>query len=333
MKPKLLIVELWGLGDLAIATPFIRAASQKFEITLLGKPFAVEMQARFWPGVNVVTFAAPWTAFTGKYRLHRWPWGMFFDVVKRLRAERFDWGLSGRWDPRDHILLFLVGAKRRLGFPRLRSQVFLTGPLARPEPEAHRYEYWQTLARALELELPERHQLEFPAPREHGYVLVHSGARLPVRVWPLPRYRRLVERIRGAGYDVCVVCDSDQRSWWLSVGEDEVATPQSVGELFKLIDKARLFIGNDSGPGHLAAFCGVPTLTIFGPQLPEWFAPLHPAAEWIEGKPCPFKPCFDYCRFPMPYCMDRISEDEVWQRVQTFLRKHESGHTKIGMPR
>jgi len=27
----------------------------------------------------------------------------------------------------------------------------------------------------------------------------------------------------------------------------------------------------------------VPTFTIFGPQLPEWFAPLHPEAEWIEA--------------------------------------------------
>jgi len=327
MKPKLLIIELWGLGDLAIATPFIRTASQQFAITLLGKPFAAEMQARFWPGVNVVTFTAPWTAFTGKYRLHRWPWSTLLKVLSRLRAERFDWGLSGRWDPRDHIMLFLVGARRRLGFPRLRSRIFLTNPLARPDPAAHRYEHWRMLAKALGFELPDRHQLAFPAARKHGHVLVHTGARLSVRVWPLPRYRRLVECIRKAGYEVCVACDPEQRSWWLSVGETGVATPQNVGELFELIDRAMLFIGNDSGPGHLAAFCGVPTFTIFGPQLPEWFVPLHPAAEWIEGKPCPYKPCFDYCKFTIPYCMDRITEEEVWQGVQTFLRKHASGDT------
>jgi hypothetical protein len=64
-----------------------------------------------------------------------------------------------------------------------------------------------------------------------------------------------------------------------------------------LIDRAGAFIGNDSGPGHLAAFCGVPTFTLFGPQLPEWFAPLHPGSEWLEGKACPYKPCSDYCRY------------------------------------
>ena len=53
--------------------------------------------------------------------------------------------------------------------------------------------------------------------------------------------------------------------------------PRNVTELIAQIDRAGAFIGNDSGPGHLAAICGVPTFTLFGPQLPEWFAPLHPA--------------------------------------------------------
>ncbi len=63
VKPKLLILELWGLGDLVIATPFIRAATEKFEVTLLAKPFAQEMRPRLWPAVKVVPFTAPWTAF------------------------------------------------------------------------------------------------------------------------------------------------------------------------------------------------------------------------------------------------------------------------------
>ena len=36
MKPKLLAIELWGLGDLVIATPFLHAASQRFDVTMLG---------------------------------------------------------------------------------------------------------------------------------------------------------------------------------------------------------------------------------------------------------------------------------------------------------
>jgi len=89
-----------------------------------------------------------------------------------------------------------------------------------------------------------------------------------------------------------------------------------------VIDQAGVFIGNDSGPGHLAAFCGVPTFTLFGPQLPEWFVPLHPAAEWVGGKACPYLPCSDYCRFPTPRCLWNIGEDEVWHSVVKFVHKH-----------
>ena len=318
MKPKLLVVELWGLGDLIIATPFLQAASKKYAVTLLAKPYAKDLQARFWRDVEVAPFIAPWTAFQHKYRLLSWPWRDIFGL-RRLMAPRFDAGLSARWDPRDHLLLMLLRVKKRLGFPRMGSQIFLTDPLARPDPRVHRFEHWRVMARALELELPERERLPFPPPRPASEILIHTGAGQPVRVWPLERYRSLVQRLRQESYSVQVVCDPEQRSWWLQAGEPNVATPSTVAELIKLADRAGAFIGNDSGPGHLAAFCGVPTFTLFGPQLPEWFAPLHPAAQVLEGKACPFKPCSDYCRFAEPICLSRVTDEEVWIRVEWFL--------------
>ena len=317
-KPKLLVVELWGLGDLAIATPFLRAASEQFEVTLLAKPFALDLQARFWSAVKVIPFTAPWTAFKRKYRIFSWPW---LDIIRlcKLPAERFDFGLSARWDPRDHILLKLVLARNRLGFPRVGSQIFLTQPLARPDPLSHRYENWRVLARALEMALPQWKPFQEPQGPRRDEVLVHTGAGQPVRVWPLDRYRNLVSWLRQRGYRVQVACDPDQRNWWLAAGELGLVTPQTVTALLAVVDRAVVFIGNDSGPGHLAALCGVPTFTLFGPQLPEWFAPLHPAAQWIEGKACPYKPCSDYCRFPVPYCQVNFGEEEVQAHVQAFL--------------
>jgi heptosyltransferase-2 len=245
---------------------------------------------------------------------------------RKLAAEHFEFGLSARWDPRDHLLLKIFGAKNRLGFPRLRSRIFLTQPLARPEPQAHRYESWRVIACALNIQLPPRDKISLPAVRGRETVLIHTGAGQPVRVWPLEHYQRLAARLRREKIQVQIACDPDQRAWWLRAGEAKVATPSTVTELLALIDQAGAFIGNDSGPGHLAAFCGVPTFTIFGPQLPEWFAPLHPAAEWIEGKACPYMPCSDYCRFPTPHCLWNISEEEVGARVETFAAVHLRNH-------
>jgi ADP-heptose:LPS heptosyltransferase len=322
MKPKLLIVELWGLGDLVIATPFMRAACEKYEVTLVAKPYARDLQARFWPEVKVIPFVAPWTAFQGKYLLWKWPWRELLHLRRRLARMRFDVGLSARWDPRDHFMLRAARVKQRLGFPRVRSQVLLTDPQIKPDPRDHRYEYWRVLARALDLSLPSRDAIPMPRLHQGRSVLIHTGAGQPIRVWSLERFHHLVGWLRSQNHEIIVACDPDQRDWWLRAGEAKVATPQTVNELLALIDQAAVFVGNDSGPGHLAAFCGVPTFSFFGPQLPEWFSPLHPGAICLEGKPCPYKPCSDYCRFPVPRCLWEISEAEARIQIQRFIGKH-----------
>lgn len=311
------------MGDLVIAVPFMRAAVEKFEVTLLAKPVAVEMRTRLWPMVEVIPFTAPWTAFRfgAKYGFWHWPWTKMLRLRRELRAREFDFGVSARWDPREHFLLKTVGACERLGFPRLGSNRYLTCPLDRPAPLAHRNEYWRAAGSKLGLTLPSAVESSIVPRRTSSIILIHTGARLPLRVWPLENFQEIVQRLRRENYTVQIVCDDDQLNWWRNHGE-EVLCPGTVSELLDCLDKAAIFIGNDSGPGHLAANCGLPTFTLFGPQLHEWFAPMHPTAEWIEGKACPYKPCSDYCRYPAPFCLWNITKDEVWPRIQTFIKRH-----------
>ena len=320
MKVKLLVVELWGMGDLVLSTPFLRASARQFDLTLLARPIALELQPRLWPGVDVMPFNFPWTAFKEKYNLFRWPWRDLASLVRQLRSRRFDLTVSARWDPRDHFLLALTGATRRVGFPKLGSGIFLSERLLLPSPDAHRYENWRVLGRHLGIELPQKNQ--FPAPvREPGTVLIHSGAAQRARVWPLERFQFLAAQLRQNQCTVQVICDPAQRDWWISRGESVVA-PASISELIAVIDRAGLFVGNDSGPGHLAAIMGVPTFTLFGNQFPSLFAPLHPAAEWMEGSPCPYKPCYDACRFATPECLWSISGFDAWAKLKPLAEKH-----------
>ncbi len=320
-KPKLLVLELWGLGDLMIATPFLRAASERFNVSLVAKPFASELQTQFWPAVQVLAFTAPWTAFRGKYLFWQWPWREMRQLRRRLLAERFDHAVSARWDPRDHLVLKISGARERWGFPRLKSDVFLTHALPHPAPTAHFSEYWRTTGKAFgidvdDVEGPVRARSEMPF-----LVQIHSGARLPVRVWPLENFRTLANRLRKKNISVEIICDADQKAWWQNRGEAPVC-PNSITDLLAILRRAGVFIGNDSGPGHVAASCKIPTFTIFGPQLPEWFAPAGPLAEAFEGKACPYKPCSDYCRFSQPICLNGVSVEEVWPRVEKFINRH-----------
>jgi ADP-heptose:LPS heptosyltransferase len=241
-------------------------------------------------------------------------------LIKDLRAGEFDQALSVRWDPRDHVLLWLSGARKRIGYPRRGSGILLTDRLPRPARYSHRFDLWKRAGAALAIPIPTRQEMPSQVLSGRRQVVVHTGAGAPVRVWPLERWRVVIAKLRMCGCDVRLLCDSSQRSAWLAWGEHAVRSPADVAELIQIFQGAGAFIGHDSGPGHLAALVGVPTFTIFGPQLPESFVPIHPGAQWIDGRTCPHKPCFDYCRYPVPHCIHDLSVDEVLDRMLRFVR-------------
>ena len=312
---RLLITELWGVGDLAIASAFLRAAPRRYRTTLLAKPHAIPLAARLWPRTEVIPLVAPWTRHSGKYHLHRWPWRTLASTIRRLRRTSPDIAACARHDPRDHLLLRLSGAPVRIGYPRAGSRMLLTRPLPPPRPEDSRADQWATLARSLDL-VP----VPPPEPPAGRCLVYHSGAARRSRVWPVDRAARLVAALRRRGHVVEVLCDAGQRPAWTREEEDATA-PGNLDVLLDRLSCASAFIGNDSGPGHLAAALGIPTFTIFGPQLPEWFLPDHPLAGHIEGRPCPHKPCFDSCRYSRPHCLLDITLEEVRGALFPWLER------------
>jgi len=296
--PSLLVTELWGLGDLVLAVPFILAATGRARVTLVAKPFAAPIIARFAPKVELIELVAPWTAFRGKYRLHRWPWRELDRTVRRLRDRKFDIGVSARPDPRDHFLLAVSGAAQRYGFPRVGSRFLLNHPLPRPHGP-HRADHWASIASRLGFEIPHS---AAASSRGGKRVVMHTGASQPSKCWPKERFDSLASELRMAGWEVELLDDS-------LVGIDL---------LMESLSSADRFIGNDSGPGHVAALLGIPTFTV-GPQLPEVFSPRHPNAAWIEGAACPFKPCRGYCRFDEPRCLTGLGFESVRARVLAWL--------------
>lgn len=315
----LLITEFWGIGDLAIGSAFLQAASRRFRVILLAKPHAFELAKELWPQIAVLPVIAPWTQFTGKYQLHRWPWKTLQTILRQIRQQNPHIAASARRDPRDHLVLRLSGAPRRIGFPRLGSQLLLTEPLPQVHPDAPRAAQWETLGQALGLSI-RRNSHSPPNQSAQHLAILHSGAAHPVRVWPIPRYAQLAAHLEHIGWPTQILCDPNQRKEWKSLGHS-IHCPVNLAELIRRLKNATAFIGNDSGPGHLAAALGIPTFTIFGPQRPQWFLPNHPQAAYIEGKPCPHKPCFDYCRFPQPHCLLNNFTTEVSQKIQHWLQQ------------
>jgi len=333
-RPKLLVLEFWGLGDLTFATPLLRAAQERYDITLVGKEHATRLLQPTFPDIRFISFEAPWSAYRGKYALWRWNWGKVFALFRQLRAEPFDAAVSVRNDPRDHLVMLLAGARKRYGFPVWGSDAFLTDPLTRSLPQQHKVEDWRDIGRALDLPgmADAGPQLDHAQYRSESVdqmfaglsgkpiLCLHPGARIGVRRWPEAYFVRLVEKLRARfHFDFVLVPGPEGCGPALTSLADRVLRPLTVPELVDVLGRVDLLLCNDSGPGHIAAACGRPVIPIFGPTNPDWFRPWGDQHHVVIRDICPWRPCFDYCKFAEPFCMTRLAPDRVWPEIREHL--------------
>lgn len=97
----------------------------------------------------------------------------------------------------------------------------------------------------------------------------------------------------------------------------------SLVELLDLFHLVELFITNDSGPAHLAALTRVKTITLFGPETPELYAPMNDNSTCLYlGLDC--QPCItiyngkhSHCRDNQ--CLKQLTVGTVFSLARTFL--------------
>ena len=123
-------------------------------------------------------------------------------------------------------------------------------------------------------------------------IVVHPGSGGESKCWPAEKFIELIGSLRKAGQTVNVVIGDAERERWprqtivdLEVAAHRVHSPATLVELFETITSARLFIGNDSGPTHLAAISGVPTLALFGRDNDVTWRPLGPGVRLLKHLP------------------------------------------------
>ena len=124
-----------------------------------------------------------------------------------------------------------------------------------------------------------------------GGVLIHPGAGSPSKCWPLGSFIELAAKLKSSGLLVRFVIGEVERERWTAAdharlaASAEVVEPTTLRELLQLLGRADAFVGNDSGPGHLAAIAGIPTVTLFGPTSPAVWKPLGPAVTPLQAQP------------------------------------------------
>jgi ADP-heptose:LPS heptosyltransferase len=159
----------------------------------------------------------------------------------------------------------------------------------------------------------------------HPFVLMHPFAKLAFRRWPLERFAELARRLESWGVvPVAVAAEPID-----DLGPARAIHGLSLSELAALCARARLFIGNNSGPMHVAASMGTRTLVLQGPSPAEWTLPWTPASDHrlasVAGLAC--QPCDTLgaaarscTNLATPNaCLDRLEIDQVFAQAIAML--------------
>jgi ADP-heptose:LPS heptosyltransferase len=120
-------------------------------------------------------------------------------------------------------------------------------------------------------EIPRLRLFASPRPRPRPYAVLHTGAAHATKQWPGQRFAELGAWLRDT-----------QGLEPVLVSGPEFGT---LDELMSLIAGAELFVGNDSGPAHVAAAFGVPAVVIFGPSNARVWHPWRAPHRVVESAP------------------------------------------------
>ena len=164
---------------------------------------------------------------------------------------------------------------------------------------------------------------------ERSFILIHPGSRWHFKCWTVARMRELIRALQARGWRVVLSAAPDRAE--LALVDDileglkdvvNFAGSLSLKELAALIGRARLFIGVDSAPMHIAAAMGTPTVALFGPSGDiEWGPWQVPSRIITADYPC--RPCgLDGCGGgKRSECMEAIGLSQVLGAVESLLQE------------
>ncbi|MCB9378489.1 MAG: lipopolysaccharide heptosyltransferase II [Holophagales bacterium] len=323
-EPRTVVVAPNWVGDCVMAEPVVAAlAASGRRLTLLAKRPLHPLLALF-PGV-VETLDAS---------------GADAEVVARLASEGFDEAVVLPSSFRAAWRVARAGIPRRFGYRAELRGGLLRPSVARPSRRRPQIEDYRELLAAMSvpppvdwiprLEAPEELRAAGRARLERAQLAIDPDAGPLVGLfpgaewgaskrWPMQRFAELARELRRRRPDARAVVLAGPKEVWLAVRVHEesgklhpvIGPDLDLAGLAGVVAHLDLLVTNDSGPMHLAAALGVPTVALFGPTDPRRTAPAGPG-HTVVYRDLWCSPCFRR-RCPLVHhrCLSGISAAEV----------------------
>jgi ADP-heptose:LPS heptosyltransferase len=344
-RSRILVIRLRSIGDIVLLTPALHLlkawrpdlvtsvlVEPHFRELLEGNPDVDEILS---PGEGPIKAVARLSAaralrrkeFAVCFNLHGGPTSRF---LTRMCGARIKVGFEHFRSPQ-HYQILVPDARLILNQPTLHTAehqacaFFYLGlprqeiPRARIFVSAEHNAWWKHRRASLGL-----------APGEQ-YVLIHPTALYATKQWAAENFAQLagaLERERGlkpvfsCGPGEGAILDAIQNASRSPLPRLESG---GLGQFAAALNEARLFVGNDSGPAHMAAALSRPLVVIFGSSSSAIWGPWprktsNPPARVVQNfyecNPCPGDRCY---RFQRPECILSVSLGQVKSAVETAL--------------
>ena len=346
-QARILVIRLRSIGDIVLLTPALQLLKEwrpdlrvsvvveaGFRPLLEGNPDVEELLD---PGEG-----KGWRKAASRFR-----------AVREIRRREFSLCVNLHGGPTSAFLTRSSGAQWKAGFHHYRALgVYnLIIPDARTilgQPTLHTAEhqasafFWLGLSRQAvppaRLLVGPHCQTWWKAERgrlgisgEQEYAVIHPAALYATKRWAPEKFAQVgaalehdaaIAPVYSCGPNESTVLDAVERAAGAPIRRLEGA---GLGEFAAALSGARLFVGNDSGPAHMAAALGRPTVVIFGSSSSLIWGPWPPPGPGrpsqvvqnpYECNPCPGDHCY---RFEHPECILSVTVPQVRAAIESVL--------------
>ena len=341
---RILILRLRSIGDIILLTPALRLLKEwRPDLRI-----SVMVESRFRdllqgnPAVEEIL--VPGEGLGARNLLSR------VAVVRGLRNRGFSLCVNLHGGPTSRLFARWSGARWRVGFAHYRgaSLYNILVPDARTildQPSLHTAEHQAAAFFYLGLprtEIPRAQMFSgagqarwWDARRaamgiapDEAYAIVHPTASYKTKEWAPEGFARLGEYLQREARVVPVYSCGPGEAPVLDAVEKTLGAPvrrlegMSLAQFAAALAGARLFVGNDSGPAHMAAALARPVVVIFGSSSSPIWGPWQARAESrvvqnpFECNPCPGDRCY---QFEKPECILSVTFEQVKDAVEAVL--------------
>ena len=327
---RIVVIDLLYLGDLIFATPFIKNLRDKYPEARIdfvaNAKFASVIENN--PHLdNVYSYNKSWSI------LKSW------QFARKLSTNNYDLGLNihGNW--RTALLMKVIDPDYSVGFGDKGRGIFLDKELTRLE-EAHMVEVYRQFLRDLEfLELPEADlELEVEASvttnveellasynldSAERLIALNTGGSWPTKRWPKEKFAALADKLikkevgevifTGGSSDIERV---DEIKEMMDGEVVSLAGETTLKELAALAKEIDVMVSGDSGPVHVTAAVGTPTITLFGPSNEKKYQPYGEQHKIITNQ-VECRPCGEHdCPLEHHNCLDKVKVNKVFKTIE-----------------